>query len=509
MDQIEKTKKNKNKQKEKENLQSKNIEEGSTLATSKSFRRKKISSHKKNQKKNNAPSAAPWSFRIDSKELFKEYLGWEVGDKKKLGASYQFFARTVLLASRIKRALKKSSWFTFKYSFKLTYTVGIFVLVGSLLYGSFPTALMAPQSNIVTTKADWNLGTLTDVTSDTNGSNINSIQLKPEGSWTARVWASPPDTIYFGHTSIMAGNYLYVFRGYSDNAFWRYDTVNNTWKELEDLPQPASYGADMTYLNTQGKIYAMFGGYSKKFYSYDIEDDEWTQLDDLLDKPYSGAAMETDGQNIFVIRGNSSVTFWKYTASESDPSWSGLDVVPGGMTVGQGGSLTNGGDGHLYLVRGGNQLQFYRYDLSSRDWETNISAIPAGNQMNGEQKGAYWTDGTVKYLYFFRSANTAGFLRYQINCDDGSMDVCPGQKDTWTVPSVTEPIPGTTNNTSLRLNSNDNKLYAIRGSNASNVGTYDLWKYDPAGPTGAKWIGPRTVQDGSGTAITVREQAVI
>lgn len=489
MFQTEKTKRNKNELKKTMGLQGKNTARASVLANSKTFRRKKINGFPASQKKNNVPTSAPWSFRIDPKELFKDYLGWEVGDKQKLGKTYGSFTKILRRITRTKIFLKKSSWLTAKYSLKLAYTSGIFALIIFLLYGSFPVALMAPQSVSVTAKAEWNQGTLNSVTSETHGANIDSIQLEPEGSWTARVWATPPDTISFGHTSVMAGDYLYVFRGYSDNAFWRYDTANNTWEELEDLPQPAHYGADMTYLDTQGKIYAIFGGYSQKFYSYDIEEDSWTQLSDLLDTPYTGASMETDGESIFVIRGNTTTTFWKYSASEASPSWSGLDPVPGGATVNTGGDLVNGHDGHLYLVRGGNTLNFYRYDLSSRDWETNIASIPAGYQMNGEQKGAYWTDGSTKYLYFFRSANTAHFLRYQINGTGAN---------TWTVLSASEAIPATTNYTSLNLNETDGNLYAIRGN-----GSYDVWKYDPDGTAGQQWVGPKTVQDASGNAITV------
>ena len=427
-------------------------------------------------------------------QTFEEYISLPLEDKNILGKGYRRRDSILRFFRKAKHFFRLLGRFVWRFSYRL----GVASFIAFLVYSVSPGALSAPRSVTVSTKSEWNLGELTNVATDGQGANIDSVQLKPTGSWKAKVWAAPPDMISWGHTAEMAGNYLYVMRGYADNAFWRYDTVNNSWEELEDLPQPASYGSDMAYLSSQGKIYAMFGGYSQKFYSYDIASNEWAPCSDLLETIYTGASMETDGDSIYVIRGNTSVTFWKYSASEESPAWSSLDVVPGGATVNTGGSLVSGHDGYLYLVRGNGTLNFYRYNLSTRDWETTISSLPAGMTMSGEQKGAYWTNGTAKFLYFFRSNATTNFLRYQITCNDGTMGTCAGEKDTWTTVSATEAIPAAVNYASISYNENDGMLYAVRSN-----GSYDIWKYDPTQADGSRWVGPKQAQSASGTLRTL------
>lgn len=98
-----------------------------------------------------------------------------------------------------------------------------------------------------------------------------------DGTWSARTWAVPPDTVSAGSSSIFLGDDLYVMRGLSDKAFWKYDSVQNEWVELSDLPFPAYYGADMVADSTNGLLYVIFGGFSKKFYSYEIATDTWIE----------------------------------------------------------------------------------------------------------------------------------------------------------------------------------------------------------------------------------------
>ena len=426
------------------------------------------------------------------KQTFEEYVSLTYQDKKELGPVYRLHVRFQKTSFFAKRTLK----FAFKKGIKLAYRTLAIFLIAFFIYGAFPSALSSSKFLTITKKAEWEQGTFTNLTSETHGTNIDSIQLAPTGSWTARVWTASPDTISFGHSAEMAGSYLYVMRGYADNAFWRYDTVNNTWEEMEDLPQPADYGSDMAYLQSKGKIYAIFGGYSQKFYSYDISDDEWTEEADLLETVYTGASIETDGSDIYAVRGNNTRTFWKYNASAQKPSWNGIDITP--ATVYTGGNLVYGHDGYLYLTRGNSSLNFYRYDIANTAWDSTISSLPAtytlgSSTTTGEQEGTYWTNGTAKFLYFFRSTNTASFLRYQITCNNGTMGVCADEKDTWTALNLTEAVPAASANSSITYNANDGLLYALR-SNAS----YDLWKYNPTQDDGQRWLGPRQAQTNAG-----------
>lgn len=404
-----------------------------------------------------------------------------------------FFVRMEHLFGKIKRIFKKGVFL----GIRLAYQSVVFSLIGILVYFVSSGALSAPQSRTISTKAEWDLGTLTGVTSNTSK---NSIELSPNGGWTERNLAFAPDTISYGSASVMVEDYLYVMRGYSDKAFWRYDTVNNLWETMPDLPRPAFYGADMTFIpgaqSGNGKIYAIFGGYSQAFYEFDISEEEWTALSDLPDSTYYGSSIENDGTDVYFLRGANSTDFYKYFVEVSTPYWKNLSSLSLGVYTG--GDLVYGHDGYLYTTQGNTTLNFYRFTIPATEegmgsWTT-MASITATYTFAGEQRGVYWDSGagSAKYLYFLRSGGNSTMHRYQITCNDGTMGTCAGEKNTWTV--LSEITPGAVNYTSLTFNQTDENFYAIRGN-----GTQEIWKFDPNGALGQQWLGPKQVQ--SGTAV--------
>lgn len=436
-------------------------------------------------------------FRIDSKELFKDFLSWELPEDVQLGKHYNSIKKTEKFWGYLKNILQSCSVFIWKSSYRLS-IVGLVLL---FIYGSFPSVLSAPQSKSVTTKSEWDMGNFSGITSDTTQ---NSIQLQPNGSWTERVLSSPKDTISYGSASVMAENYLYVMRGYSDKAFWRYDTTSNRWEDMPDLPQPSYYGADMTFIPGgeagSGKIYAIFGGYSQKFFEFDIATQEWSRLPDLRDSTYTGSSIENDGTNIYFLRGVNSTDFYKYYVNDVNPYWQNLSAVPANVSTG--GDLVYGHDGYLYVTQGNTTLNSYRFTIPTTDGDmgswTAMATITAGYTFAGEQRGVYWDsgDGSAKYIYFLRSGGNNTMHRYQITCNDGTTGTCAGEKNTWTV--LAETTPAAVNYTSLSYNETENVFYAVRGN-----GTTDLWKFDPVGTVGQQWMGPKQVQNGSGTLMAV------
>lgn len=332
-----------------------------------------------------------------------------------------------------------------------------------VIFSILPSVLSAPHSMTITTKQEWSKGTNLNVSTD---SATDAIQLASAGSWEARTWAVPPDTINAGSSSIFVGNDLYVMRGLSDKAFWKYDSVSNEWIELEDMPFPAYYGADMTRDAANGKIYVIFGGYSKKFYSYDIETNTWSALPDLLDTIWTGGSIGFDGTNPYVLRGNSSTDFWRYNVSLGE--WQSL--APISLAVSAGANLVYGQDGNFYTPRGANTLTFYRYNIATNTWSARTN-VTTGYAFNGNQKGAY-ANG---FIYYPRSANTNGFVRYNIS------------GNSWDVLAV---APANADNTTVAFNANDNLLYFLRSA-----GTYDMWKFDPSLGTTGDWVGPQQVMN--------------
>ncbi|MFA5871300.1 MAG: hypothetical protein WC858_01120 [Parcubacteria group bacterium] len=378
---------------------------------------------------------------------------------------------------------KKISIACGKLFLRLSWRSGVAIALLAIIYFVSPLALSAPESVSVTLKSEWEQGTLTNVQTYGTTATEDAIQLQSTGTWNARVWEPAPDTIYVGHSSVIVGTDIYVFHGYSDTAFWKYDTVRNEWEVLDDAPFPAYYGADMAY-DGAGNIFAIFGGQSKKAYEYNIENKNWIELPDLPDTVWSGGAIEADGSDIYVIRGNGSNDFWKYSAT-GDEHWPNMSAASCNVTTG--GNLVNGKDGYLYLACGGRtNYNFYKYKLGAGEgaglWSAETSLL-TGYGLEGENKPVY-ADGYLYYMTYNYYPGTIQYfyLRYDL------------EGHTW---AALDSPPSTVNMASLVYNVSDHLIYAFRSN-----GTFDLWKFNPALGTTGKWVGPEQVMDSTITLNT-------
>ena len=400
---------------------------------------------------------------IDAESLEEFFSSYSVARKSSYGKAYLRRRHIVAFATALKRKVS----FVVGILRSLTWRGALMLFVLIVIYGATPGALSAPQSVSIDTRAEWETGTQTNTTTL---SSTDAIQLQSSGSWSERVWAPTKEPVNAGHSSVLVGNYLYATRGQSDKAFWRYDTVNNIWENLSDLPHPAYLGADMSYVSATGDIYMIFGGYSLKYYKYSIANQTWTRLTDLLDAPYSGASLENDGTDIYFARGNTSTDFYKYDVATDQ--W--LNRAPVTGTIGVGGDLMNGQNGFLYAIRGTPGVQMYLYNMSTNVWSTGTS-IPTAPA--GEQHAVFANN----YIYVLRSGSTNTFYRYSVAAT------------TWlSMTGTNEFAPMTTNYSSLSYSSTENKIYALRGLN-----TTDMWKFDPTLGTNGEWVGPKQVLDGA------------
>jgi hypothetical protein len=399
-------------------------------------------------------------------------------EERKFEQNFSRVLRRLKFWSNFFLNLRKYSKAFGKLLFRVSWRAGIAAMLLAIIYTVSPLALSAPESVSVTLKSEWEQGTLTNVQTHGTTATEDAIQLESTGTWNARVWAPAPNTVYVGHSSVIVGTDIYVFRGYSDTAFWKYDTVRNEWETLPEAPFPAYYGADMAY-DSAGNIFAIFGGQSKKAYKYNIENREWIQLPDLPDTVWSGGAIEADGSDIYVIRGSGSNDFWKYSSTEGWPNQSAALC-----NVTTGGNLVNGRDGYLYLACGGRtNYNFFRYKLGTGAgaglWsaETNM---PTGYGLEGENKPTY-ADGYLYYMTYnyFPGPIQYFYLRYDL------------EAHTWA--SLGSP-PSSVNMASLDYNESDGLIYAFRSN-----GTFDLWKFDPEDGENGQWVGPEQVLDNTVT----------
>lgn len=302
----------------------------------------------------------------------------------------------------------------------------------------------------LTTGSDWDSGSKTSL--DTSVKE-GDLQLQADGTWNARSWKTPDNTISVGSAFASDGTDIYVVRGLADSLFWKYTPTTNEWTELARLPRGAYYGADLVYLD--GYIYAIFGGYQKAFARYSIANNSWESLSDIPDLTYSGASISTDGTDIYALKGNSTQDFYLYDVSEG--SWSSLAPAP--STIGNGADLVYN-SGYFYTPRGNNSTLFYQYDVSGNSWTTKAT-LPA--TINDHVDAS--TDGTT--IYITRQNNTTTFYAYNISGNSWS--------------SLTN-LPATARYGGVVFNSDDDYLYVFRGNNS-----YNFWKYDTDSDT---FVGP-------------------
>lgn len=249
------------------------------------------------------------------------------------------------------------------------------------------------------------------------------------------------------------------------------------WLE-ERLTYPTvnlGYGAEnVAYVEDYGKLY-LASGMNPQFYEYDLTTDTWSRLSDAPQTVYygGGAVPGPDGY-VYVLRGSNSTDFWRYNISSN--TWD-TSISPVPLTIGYGGSAVYDGEQYIYVLRGNNSDIFWRYDTISDVWET-LSKVSFGAPIdsitnNVSYGGSLTIDLENELIYAVQGNLYSGFSVYDINTD------------TWTVlPNVpTLPYLGA----SLAYDGNGGVFY-IGGNNNPYMYRYDIqtqeWEEKASTPIG-------------------------
>ena len=241
-----------------------------------------------------------------------------------------------------------------------------------------------------------------------------------------------------------SSQYLYAFRGASKTDFWRYDIVANTWATMTATPGVISKGAALT---TNGaNIYALRGA-SNAFWRYDPSTNTWSVLANTPVNISSGAALVHLNGIIYAFTGDSTNTFYQYNISTN--IWALLAGTPPPSKVDWGGSLTTNGIS-IYALRGNNSNAFWKYTILTNTWSV-LATLPAAVDAGGSLS----FDGIA--IYALRGAGTNSFYKYNIAAN------------TWST------LTNTTNTVSRggALSSDDPTTYALRGTASAS-----FWKFN-------------------------------
>ena len=233
---------------------------------------------------------------------------------------------------------------------------------------------------------------------------------------------------------------LYVLRGNNTPGFWKFQTDSTGgdtfgWHKLANIPTGAKNPKDASSLIkiTKGgidNIFAMKGSRTDEFYLYDIATNTWTPTPT---KPTAGNSgkigykkgsyLTYDGNNyVYVLKGSYG-DFFLYDLSTE--TWTELKRYNHKFFINRDGKKKKIGEGSgmvycdnaVYLLKGGNTREFWKYNISADTWvQMNPSDtwdIPIGDR-NKKVKGGGSLILAGDYLYATKGANTPEFYRHTL-----------------------------------------------------------------------------------------------
>lgn len=209
------------------------------------------------------------------------------------------------------------------------------------------------------------------------------------------------------------GSNYYITRGLYADDFIRWNESTGTSTRLANTPLGTYTGSALVYDSTANKIYLTGNVYLRKFFVYDIATNTWSEETDdppPVD-PNAGASMVYDGSRyIYLNRGGNTTNIYRFdTQGTSGAKWSSVASSPAGLGYGSE-ILLNGS--YIYSLRGQNVANnpFYRYDIDGNTWSD-----PAVADLNIDvYYGGFLADGGDGNYYAARGDNDTDFYKYSV-----------------------------------------------------------------------------------------------
>jgi hypothetical protein len=171
------------------------------------------------------------------------------------------------------------------------------------------------------------------------------------------------------------------------------------------------------------------------------EPSAWLRWTDVPEGPQNrvvqhGGSLATDpeGRYVFLLKGDNTDEFYRFDPATS--TWTTLDAIPDRgrdnvpRNVKEGGTLAQVG-GRFYATKGGNSLEFWEYNpaaAAGSRW-TQRADVPAGDATIHDGASATGVGiGTSNYVYFLKGSTTCEFYRYNVASDEWQeMAAAPGE----------------------------------------------------------------------------------
>ena len=210
------------------------------------------------------------------------------------------------------------------------------------------------------------------------------------------------------------GRYIFIARQQNSSSFMRYDTIEEEWTQLVNAPY-SSYYAGVQYFAGDNYVY-FFRGYNQQhFWKYDIDTNQFVGPNDAPNTLYTGSDMVYYNGDFYVPRGYNTTTFYRYSPGSNQ--WTELAPLPSGTFYDDMRGVAAGN--YLYFFRGSGYSTFYRYEPGNNTWTTMTDA-PAIVRYGG---ALAYPGGDHDYIYATRGANTSTFWRYHIDSNTWYTDL--------------------------------------------------------------------------------------
>jgi hypothetical protein len=220
------------------------------------------------------------------------------------------------------------------------------------------------------------------------------------------------------------------------------------------------------------KIYALVGNNTRDLMEYDVNTNTWIKKSEV---PFSyftskkknvkyGASICSDGESlIYVIKGNNTKEFWRYKPEKD--SWKEY-VIP--FTKGiKGSSMTFDGANYIYIICGSNNNEWLRFNIAADSFEIcNPTTLPADNWKRGSW--IVYVPGDTPKIYALRvGGRTNEFYMTPIGGNWSNKKEMPLIGSTGRKKKAREGSAGV-------YNPDNGLIYALKGGNTLEFFSYNL-----------------------------------